>query len=205
MLLFEKTKAVTRNNKIPPKSQYSGPLTDPVVFCEAPLAAQILGVDHPDVAPLLQAETERVTQAVLDKLPLLLDHFGIPREASDKWLQLSYKLARAHVSGFQTVDPKKAGAPQEWGELELAALHIEVGILTKQGMTAMDACRALVRLPDGGWRFPRSRDAKTLYRRYQQAKKLPLSVFVSNIPDAEIKQIVQESIVETVAEDKTPR
>ncbi len=185
------------------KTPYSGTLAEPVAFSEAPLAAQILGVDHPDVAPLLRAETERVTQAVLDKLPLLLDHFGIPREASDKWLQLSYKLARAHVSGFQTVAPKKSGAPQEWGELELAALHIEVEILTKQGMTAMGACRALVRLPDGGWRFPRSRDAKTLYRRYQQAKKLPLSVFVSNIPDTGIKQIVQESIVETVAEDKT--
>ena len=142
MLLSTKTKAVTSNSKSRQKTPYSGPLAAPVVFCEAPLAAQILGVDHPDVAPLLQAETERVTQAVLDKLPLLLDHFGIPCEASDKWLQLSYKLARAHVSGFQTVAPKKSGAPQEWGELELAALHIEVGILTKQGMTAMDACRA---------------------------------------------------------------
>lgn len=34
----------------------------------------------------------------------------------------------------------------------------------------MDACRALGRLKDGTWRFPRSRDAKTLYRRYQEAK-----------------------------------
>jgi len=184
---------------------YTGPLATPVVIGEPPLAAQILGPDHPDVAPLLKAETGRVSQAVMDKLPLLLDHFGIPREEPDKWLELACRLARAHVPGFRTVKPKKSGAPQEWGEIELAALHIEVEMLTKQGMTAKEACRALLRLPDGGWRFPRSRDEKTLYRRYQQAKKLSLSVLASTIKDADLRRSIQESIIETAAEAKAPK
>lgn len=101
------------------------------------------------VEPLILEETVRVSNELLGKLPLLLDHFGIPRSAPDMWQQLAFRLARNHVPGFQTVLPKKAGTPQDWGSLELAELYLEVGILTNQGMTAMDACRALVRLAKG--------------------------------------------------------
>lgn len=182
------------------KASYQGPLAIPVAMPKAPAAVHILGPDNPDVQAAIRIESDRITKELLGKLPLLLDHFAISRDASDCWYELAYRLARAHVPGFQTVAPSKVGAPQEWGELELTALHIEVEILTKQGMTAMDACRALVRLPDGSWRFPRSRDAKTLYRRYQQAKKLAIVIALRNTKCPEIKQIIEESITETVAE-----
>ena len=80
---------VTSKPNDPPKSLYSGPLQAPVVFADPPLAAQVLGADHPDVAPAILEESNRVTQELLGKLPLLLDHFGVSRSAPDKWLQLS--------------------------------------------------------------------------------------------------------------------
>lgn len=118
---------------------YSGSLAVPVVYSDPPMAAQILGVDHPDVQKAIHAESMRVTQELLDKLPLLIDHFAIAKDAPDKWMQLAFRMARAHVPGFQTVLPKKSGAPRDWMPLDLAALHFEVELLIKQGMKAKEA------------------------------------------------------------------
>lgn len=194
-----------KNNEKNNSPAYSGALDTPVVFADPPLAAQVLGADHPDVEPAILEESGRVTQELLGKLPLLLDHFGVSRSAPDKWLQLSYRLARAHVPGFQTVSPKKSGAPQDWGPLELSALYLEVQILTKRGMTAMDACRALVRLKDGTWRFPRSRDAKTLYRRYQEARKSLSTTMATLSPSGEMQEALDGAIQQRAAEGWVPK
>lgn len=186
----------------PNKPLYDGPLGTPVQM-EVPAVAQILGLDHPDVKEALHKEIERATYEILDKLPMLLDHYSIPRESKDRWLQLSYRLARVHVPGMQTTQRKRAGAPKDWGPVELAALNVEVNLLVKQGVTAMDACRALLQLPDGSWRFPRARDAKTLYRRYQDSKRIPLVVAMRKIEDPAIRRIIEESIAETAAEGRS--
>lgn len=194
-----------KNNEKNNSSAYSGALATPVLYGDPPLAAQVLGVEHPDVEPLILEETVRVTNELLGKLPLLLDHFGISRSTPDMWQKLAFRMARAHVPGFQTVSPKKSGAPQDWGPLELAALHLEVQILTKRGMTAMDACRALLRLKDGAWRFPRSRDAKTLYRRYQEAKKSLSSIMATLSPSGEMQATIDGAIQQRAAEGWGPK
>lgn len=180
--------------------QYPGVLGQPVVIQGPPEAAEFLGADHPDIKAAKDAEALRAAQELTAKLPLLLDHFGIDRNRPDHWKQLAFRLARAHVPGMQVVNAPKAGAPQTWGPVELAALYIEVERLTKQGATAMDACRVLMRLPEGVWRFPRSRDAKTLYRRYQESKNSSVVgalQLTANFPD--LHQIFQETIIEAVA------
>ena len=69
----------------------------------------------------------------------------------------------------------------------------------------MDACRALVRLKDGTWRFPRSRDAKTLYRRYQQAKKSLSATMATLSPSGEIQDVINAAIKQRAAEGWVPK
>ena len=192
-----------KNDKNNSAAGYSGALATPIVYGDPSLEAQILGEDDPIHEQEVQAEAAKATQALLAKLPLLLDHFGVSRSAPDKWMQLSYRLARAHVPGFQVSKTKKAGAPQDWGALELASLHIEVErMVVAEGVTAMDACRALVARPDRAQRFHRSMAATTLYRRYQEAKT---SIFIkayAHLPAGEIKQVLEDAIVEAAAEGR---
>lgn len=189
-----------KNNEKNNSPAYSGALATPIVYGDPSLEAQILGEDDPVYEQELQVEAAKATKAMLAKLPLLLDHFEVSRSAPDKWMQLSYKLARAHVPGFQVNKTKKAGAPQDWGPLELASLHIEVERLAAEGMTAMDACRALVARPERAQRFPRSMAATTLYRRYQEAKTSIFVTAYAHLPAGDIKRALEDAIVEAVAE-----
>ncbi|MBV5337879.1 MAG: hypothetical protein J0653_08155 [Deltaproteobacteria bacterium] len=168
---------------------------------KAPAVAQILGVDHPSVQPLIRKESERIAALVLDKLPLLLDHFDIPRDSPDCWQRLAYRLARAYVPGLQTTPASTAGAPREWGPVELAALHDEVKVLVSQGMKEKEACHVLFKLPGSYKRFPRAQSSATIYRRYQEAKKSPLVVVMKSDPESPASIMLKGLIAEVMADD----
>ena len=56
-----------KSNEKNNSSAYSGALATPVLYGAPPLAAQVLGVEHPDVEPLILEETVRVTNELLGK------------------------------------------------------------------------------------------------------------------------------------------
>jgi hypothetical protein len=103
------------------------------------------------------------------RLHLLLDTFRIPRDSKDRWRRLAIAMAEEFVPGFRIVN--RSGAPRLWSPVALLRLRFEVDhIVESDGVTAMEACRQLLKNPDGTWRYTRCRTARTLYRRYQEAK-----------------------------------
>src|SRR5262249_4678297 len=70
--------------------------------------------------------------AQVEKLPLLLKHFGIPATSKHVWFRLALALARVHVPGMRIVENlRPVGRPREAPTLtELrAAVHL---IIDKQ-------------------------------------------------------------------------
>lgn len=109
------------------------------------------------------------TARVEERLQLLLDVFGIPRHSESRWRDLAVSLAKEFVPGFRVVN--QSGAPRLWSPDALMALRIEVETMAREsGIKAMEACRRLLKNPDGTWRYPRCRSARSLYRRYQESK-----------------------------------
>ncbi len=79
------------------------------------------------------------------KLPLLLDHFGIPREDPNRWQMLSLCLAVTHVPGFQVKARSKRGRPREMPLEEEAKLHARFYALRNDGHSNRNAARLLAR------------------------------------------------------------
>ena len=180
--------------------QFSGDLAVPI-RTQVPSFTYVLDESHPAVQEARAKETNRVCREVWRKMDLLMDHYGVDKEGSDKWEYLVYKMAKQFVPGFRITSSSKVGAPLDWGPLELLNLYIEVESLIKnKQMTAMDACRILMRTPEGEWRYPRCRDEKTLYRRYQQSKQSKFVRSLSEEPDHVSGRILRESILETISE-----
>jgi len=183
------------------KPLYDGALATPVPM-ELPAVAAILGPRHPDVVEAMRKQNQAITDEIMAKFPMLFDHYKIPMESENSWAYLAFRLARTHVPGMQTVTRRRSGAPKDWGPVELTALNFEVGLLIKQGISTMEACRALLQLPDGTWRFPRVREAKTLYRRYQDSKRVPLVAAINKCEDPRVRQVFELVIAKMTADDQ---
>lgn len=119
---------------------------------------------------LLRTYQQATIQRQNQKLDLLLAHYLIPRTGPDHWKRLALALASDYVPGFRVEKP--AGAKRKWGPNELGNLLRLVDRLVQSGMRAMDVCRQLAAAPDRQVGFPKSRNARTIYRRYQEAKHL---------------------------------
>lgn len=181
---------------------FEGDLAEPL-WCDRPTIANVLEEDHPAVREAFHRETLRVTNDAVRKLELLVDHYQVERGNPYQWQILAFRMARQFIPGFQITARPVVGAPLDWGPVELAGLFLEVEALTKQGMSAMDACRTLLRAQDGSWRYPRCRSAKTIYRRYQQSKK---SAYVRLMTEPEndlVRQLFRESVIESLSESAT--
>ena len=79
------------------------------------------------------------------KLPVLLDHFGIPREDPNRWQMLSLCLAVAHVPGFQVKPGRKRGRPREMSLEEEAKRYARFCVLRKDGHSGRNATRLLIK------------------------------------------------------------
>ena len=188
--------------KKPTAPPYSGPLADPIRL-HVPVIAHVLGVEHPAVQEAMVKENWRIVDEIIRKLDLLLDHHELDQDNPHKWEMLVFRIARQFIPGFRLMTAAPAGAPLEWGPFELAGLYIEVEALTKQGMSAMDACRLLLRADDGAWRYPRCRSVRTLYRRYQQSKRSAYVRLMTETKDDQIRQMWRDVITEPVSESVT--
>jgi hypothetical protein len=181
---------------------FTGDLAEPLWFVK-PAIMQVYEDDHPAVKEAMHSENLRMTKEVLRKLDLLIDHYKVERSNPYLWQMVVFRMAKQFIPGFQITARPVVGAPLDWGPVELAGLFLEVEALTKQGMSAMDACRTLLRAQDGSWRYPRCRSAKTIYRRYQQSKK---SAYVRLMTEPEsdlVRQLFRESVIESLSESAT--
>ncbi|MCX7168627.1 MAG: hypothetical protein NTV11_20470 [Rhodocyclales bacterium] len=103
------------------------------------------------------------------RLGLLLEHYKIPRDTPDVWFHLAIRLLLFHVPEFSNFQ-EPPGAPKRWTPERLALLRREVEELTDGGLGAMEACRRLLKNPDGTMRYQGCNAVSTLYRRYQESK-----------------------------------
>ncbi len=97
---------------------YSGLLTEPLPpsfrrrFRRAALPAGALGIYASTSLPAISGKLSHVPQWRIEydqKLPLLLEHFGIKQGESYPWFKLAVCLAVAHVPGFQEKSRRKGG------------------------------------------------------------------------------------------------
>lgn len=71
---------------------FSGQLAQPI--CE-PRSRGLLGL------PTEEERNRRILERAIDKLPLLLDHYGIDRRDEHCWIDLSFRLAVDFVPGMR--------------------------------------------------------------------------------------------------------
>jgi hypothetical protein len=107
----------------------------------------------------------------LDKLFLLLDHFGIPRANRLRWFQLALGLSRQHVPGMRVVEgstPKRGPKGQRRGtpsDHEFLIALTEIKLQRKRG--TQDAIRILRKRQPHIWgRFTE----KSLEHRYSKLR-----------------------------------
>ena len=100
------------------KAGYSGELRDPILL-PLPLA---VGPPRAKAAQWRREKERWACQAQLQKLVLLMNHFGISPRSKDVWFQLTLALAKLHVPGMQVVSstPKKGRPRKGPSNLELA-------------------------------------------------------------------------------------
>lgn len=107
----------------------------------------------------------------LEKLQLLLDHYGICPDDTNCWCKLAYALACRHVPGFRQVTSEhRTGPKRQWWIDDWVKLLRDVERLTeRRGMSSRSACFNLVKQDDY-----KNRDVTgaTLYRQYQRAKNI---------------------------------
>ena len=117
------------------------------------------GGANPSVAPAPPMFPDRLysapgwRQEFNQKLPLLLDHYGIASDDPDRWQKLCLGLAVAHVPGFQVRASRKKGRPptvspqdeeklyarfcelRQGGQSDRNASHLMAKELRKSGQT----------------------------------------------------------------------
>ena len=99
----------------------------------------------PVLAPIFpdQSRVPSWRREYAEKLPLLLDHFGIKRDDPNSWHKLCLCLAVAHVPGFQVIQRRKGGRPREIALAEEAKLFERFSQLRRDGHTERNAARLL--------------------------------------------------------------
>ena len=166
-----------------PKKQ-TGPLFDPVVLNvfegteDDPLFKESLSLQY--------------VQAAADKLPYLMERFGI--SDPEDYFGLALALAMTHEPGFQLktrpftlahgdygavveAAPSTDGRPKKWSDERLLTLAADVEAKKRNGMMVREALKALARDQKGEWVRPQKHSGtldqwvENLESRYQDAKK----------------------------------
>ena len=149
-----------------PKPRYRGKLAEPQKpLLTMPLARALSGMSPDEAVISAEEARDQLRAEVLEKLRLLLDHYGISRDDKQYWRNLALALARDHVPGFQIAQPTKRGPKKSWMPDEEIRLHMDVSGLVQKGQTVRSACfnlanRAIYR--------DRRRNSEALRRRFQK-------------------------------------
>jgi hypothetical protein len=126
---------------------------------------------------LMRDWAEIAARQAVEKMPLLLDHYGIDRKGSGCWYQLATMLAIEFVPGFQTTT---SGRAEAWSDVDLVALYYDVTELMQKNisLSATAACRIASR--STRWK---GKAAGTLANRFGQAKNNPFVTFANWLAD----------------------
>lgn len=141
--------------------------------------------------------SEDLANQLTKKMAALFDHYKIDLEDENCWEQLSYKLAHAHVPGFQIRNKDAGGRPKSWEFDQYAKLYVDVNILLIEkssigGYNLSRACGELSKSPE--WQ---GYQKKTLQNKYSEAEKSPLVLVIKHL----LKQVPQEDYADFFAEN----
>jgi hypothetical protein len=146
------------------------PIVEPMTILNGVVARVIWGADLERERARQHADwTRRVLERQADKLHLLLKHYNIGAQDSDRWLRLSW-LAYNFVPGMRplTYPPKKRGRPPDL--LSKFALVNAVDALNgERGKGVADAIRHLRRINRKVWG---RHTAESLSTRYYEGVRL---------------------------------
>jgi hypothetical protein len=157
--------------KTPPK--FKGDLATPIRPLPPPRLPTVLAGGTPEQDKELW-EKWRYQSAFkagaesLKKLSLLLKHYEIPEDDSERWFSLAFALALDFVPGFAIDTRKPAGRRAEWDDIRLCSLWFEVGSLRRSNpkLSVSAACARIAKRPD--WK---SLTGSTLRQRYETEAK----------------------------------
>ncbi|MGY4409117.1 hypothetical protein ACVWW4_000853 [Bradyrhizobium sp. LB7.1] len=123
--------------------------------------------------PVEEIERRKAAQAedYEHKLGLLLDHYGIERNAPNAFPQLLQHLLVDHVPGFQTASGPGRGRSAKWTDSMCIELVHAVRSMVESGK-ALNQESALSKLAEAG-RFG-SNNTDSLRRRYNEASNSPI-------------------------------
>ncbi len=175
-------------------AKYKGKLAEPL---KRPRVRTILTADpQAEWAEHLEGATE-----VVEKMGLLLDHYGISRDEPERWHLLCLHLAGDHVPGFQFEKPSKAGRPKTWLHSGRSLrLYRDVQACVSEGHSALNACRILAKRDPYRNEIPAY---TTLYRRYQDTKKNhPVIKMAEKMLESGIDPRLVDKIVALCAESR---
>jgi hypothetical protein len=175
------------------KSTYTGALAKP----RQPWGPLSLIDTEQEIERRKTAETEDF----LNKLELVLDHYGIKRDSPTAFLQLLHALLLAHVPGFQVRNGR--GKKVFWDVHRKVDLVFDVQLVINTGKLASAAFenRELMKQY-------RAKDPDSLRRRYEEARRAPvITAFEAmakhsegRLSFAEIAEIHHETKAEFVRE-----
>jgi hypothetical protein len=127
-----------------------------------------------DTAEEIERRKTAETEDFLNKLGLLLDHYGIKRDAPNKFPELLYTLLLVHVPGFQTARGPGRGRAETWTDRKRVELVATVRSMVESG-EAINQESALRKLAEAG-RFGTT-NAASLRRRYSDASNSAIVTF----------------------------
>jgi hypothetical protein len=112
------------------------------------------------------------------KLPLLLDHFGIKRDDPYPWYKLSICLAVAHVPGFQVKARRKGGRKRTVSQEEEEKLYARFCELQQKGHSDRNAAELMARELKKAGRSEASGPSilRRMQRHAQKAKKTAAAI-----------------------------
>jgi len=157
----------------PKKPRYKGELGKPIYVGSIPFEAAN------------EEQQERIEQAAIKKIPLLMEHYKIPNK--DDYLSLALALAKDWVPGFQVkpvavkLDHGTWGAvirdtkPTKWPPERLLKLLNAVAETKRKHALSKDREALKILMQKGEWSRPYNRDEQkwleTLESRLQDAKR----------------------------------
>lgn len=139
------------------------------------------------ISPEGQNNTAKLVDLFLERLVLLLKHYGLDQEAPDtKWLVLSLRLAREHVPGFRVEEKREPGRKREWDVLLELQLRADVAALAPTlGLNGAFAHMGREERYQQRYKNPSTqklRSGGTLKRRYLEIIKHPCPIKEQYLP-----------------------
>jgi hypothetical protein len=123
--------------------KYAGVLSEPIY---EPIISGVGLLNDSSADDLKDAAIKRALKRCFAKFPALCKHYNLDPADRDRWIWLSFYLARDHVPGFRVYykEPPKAGRKKKW-DVELDEELLRVVENTRAGKTIKEAITKLAK------------------------------------------------------------